>query len=80
MSLMAYFKRPAVLAMAAALSTTTNCITVGDDPDWNYDQHGTDWTMADCSDTTPNISVQSPVTIDPTFALPWSGIAFLTAW
>ena len=36
--------------------------------------------MANCSDTTPGISVQSPISLPVTSGLPWAEISFLTAW
>ena len=53
---------------------------VGDDPSWNYVNHGTDWDFLNCSDTSLWQSPW-PLTTDTSFV--WSELgqlSFLTAW
>ena len=69
--------------LMASLSVVSSGLIVGDDPVWNYDNHGTDWTMGNCADQTANVDVQSPYTI-PDSAMAWASasvdVAFFSAW
>lgn len=49
-----------VVAAAAGLSILT---AKAEDPLWNYDLHGADWTMMNCTNTDP-IVYQSPWAVD----------------
>jgi len=68
--------------LAAILSGVSCSAKVGEDPDWNYLDHGLDWTMGNCPDKVEGETVQSPLNVQSTTSIPWSSsdVAFFTAW
>lgn len=73
-----------LLALCCSFANGVVRRNYGDDPSWNYLQHGEDWNFESCNITAVNKPAQSPLTLDTTkINFDWStnsNVAFLTGW
>lgn len=72
-------------AILSLMNMVTNGVQtatkVGEDPSWNYDNHGTDWDFLNCNNTAVT---QSPIDLElATIIFQWTSkyaVSFLTGW